>query len=602
VDYLFSIGISILLYIMLGLALNLLMGYAGQLSMAHAAFFGMGAYTAGILTMATLSPHSSSGLPVGLGVRSTGLGWSPALAIPAAMIVAFILASIVSIPAASRIRGEYLILLTMAFQIITNQLMISWSGLTGGPFGLTPIPPITLAGQQLVDPGPFFWFLFVFALATFLLCWRVGESPFGRVLKGIREDERATSSLGKDTIRIKVIIFGISAAIAGLAGALSAFYFQFIAPSTYSFTFAMFIVAVVALGGTGNLLGTVIGAVVLGTLPAVLQNISWIGTQDSIPWQTVIYGLGLAIMMALRPEGILPEGTSIASVLRRSRVSVPPVEDGFSAPATAASGRFASHASSPSREGGEVLTVRGLTKAFGGIVAANKVDLGLRAGQITALIGPNGAGKTTLFNMVTGYLRPDAGRVHLNGEDITGMAPHRIVERGVTRSFQDVRVFQQITAVENVAMAIPGQLGERLGALALRPIAVQRDKRRVEAKAREYLRFVGLESRADYKVSSLSFAEQKMVAIARLLATESAVLLLDEPTSGLDPSAVDRVIQLILRVKELGKTICIVEHSLHVVEQLADLAYFLDQGRVLASGTVAALTSKKELVETYFGA
>ncbi len=601
-DYLFSIGISILLYIMLGLALNLLMGYAGQLSMAHAAFFGMGAYAAGILTMATLSQHSSTGLPVGLGVRSTGLGWSPALAIPAAMIATFILAAIVSIPAASRIRGEYLILLTMAFQIITNQLMISWSGLTGGPFGLTPIPPITVAGQQLVDPGPFFWFLLVFALAVFAICWSVGESPFGRVLKGIREDERATSSLGKDTIRVKVIIFGISAAIAGLAGALSAFYYQFIAPSSYSFTFAMFIVAVVALGGTGNLLGTVIGAVVLGTLPAVLQNIGSIGTQDSIPWQTVIYGLGLAIMMALRPEGILPEGISLTSVLRRRKSVVPTPEEELSVPVNAASDRLSSRASSPSGDGGEVLTVRGLTKAFGGIVASNKVDLGLRAGQITALIGPNGAGKTTLFNMVTGYLRPDSGQVVLNGEDITGMAPHRIVERGVTRSFQDVRVFQQITAVENVAMAIPGQLGERLDALALRPFAVLRDRRRVETKARGYLRFVGLESRAGYKVSSLSFAEQKMVAIARLLATESAVLLLDEPTSGLDPSAVDRVIQLILRVKELGKTICIVEHSLHVVEQLADLAYFLDQGRVLASGTVAALTSKKELVETYFGA
>jgi branched-chain amino acid transport system permease protein len=619
VAFFYATGITVLIYIILGLALNLLMGYAGQLSMAHAAFFGIGAYTGALLVLP--AGHLS-----GSGFRG-GVGWGHGPALVAAVGAAFGCAALISVPA-RRVQGEYLILLTIAFQIITNQLMISWTGLTGGPFGLAPIPPLKIDGKDFIDAKSFFWLLAVIAALVFAACWGLGESPFGRMLKGLREDETAMRALGKNVARAKVIIFGIAAGIAGGAGALAGFYYQFIAPDSYTFDFAMFIVAIVALGGSANLWGTVLGAVILGGLPAFLQTVGWIGTTDTIAWQTVIYGLALAVMMILRPGGLLPEGVGLTALARRLRLLPHPAVPSLQVVAVGAGNSLAASVAAPARsENGARgqsgswasvvssspsptddgangpdarLKVDGLSKRFGGIVAADGIEMVLRSELITALIGPNGAGKTTLFNLVTGTLRPDSGSVRLDGREITGWSPERIVRRGMTRSFQDVRLFQRISALDNVALAIPNQPGERVLMLAV-PRRSWRREREVVAQAMTYLDFVGAADHARREVATLSFAEQKMVAIARLLATECDVLLLDEPTSGVDAAAVEKVTELVVRLRDLGKTICLVEHSVHVVEQLADYAYFLDQGRVIAEGTVKSLTSNAALSEVYFG-
>jgi branched-chain amino acid transport system permease protein len=248
-----------------------------------------------------------------------------------------------------------------------------------------------------------------------------------------------------------------------------------------------------------------------------------------------------------------------------------------------------------------VLEARDLSISFGGLRAVDGVTLSLEQGKVTALLGPNGAGKTTIFNLVTGILRPDAGRVLLRGEDITQLSPHEIAQRGMARSFQDVRVFHRLSALQNVAIAVPDQPGENLALLATRPWRSIKGEGTTRAKAREALAFVGLEGQADENVGNMSFGDQKLVAIARLLATECNVLLLDEPTSGVDPSAVEGVIDVILGLRDLGRTICIVEHSVHFVERLADHVIFMDQGKVIAEGTMAALMAQTHLTEIYFG-
>ncbi len=610
--FVYETGITVLLYVILGLALNLLMGYAGQLSMAHAAFFGIGAYTAARLVL------PASGLSGFLG----GLGWAHGPALIAAMLMTFVFAAFVSVPA-RRIRGEYLVLLTIAFQIVISQLMVSWTGFTGGPFGLASIPPVTIFGKQFVTPSAFFWLLAGVTVVVFALCWGLAESPFGRVLKGIREDETAVRAVGKNVVSPKIVIFGITAAIAGGAGAAAGFYYGFIAPDNYTFDFAVLIVAIVALGGSGNLWGTVLGALIIGGLPAVLENVGWISGTNTIAWQTVIYGLALTAMMVLRPSGLLPEGAGFGPLLRhfRSTTSRPRPVDGFNpaaaaavsglpepsagievmsgpSPASSANGRGST---SPSADAGPAVEIIGLRKAFGGIIAVDDITMRLHRGWITALIGPNGAGKTTVFNLITGTVKPDAGQVILNGREITGWTPERITRQGMTRSFQDVRLFQRMSALENVALAIPNQAGERPVSL----VAVSRtwrEQRQVRERAESYLEFVGVAEHGKRLVSTLSFAEQKMVAIARLLATECDVLLLDEPTSGIDSAAVERVNGLVLRLRALGKTICLVEHSVHVVEELAEHAIFLGQGRVIAEGTMESLTSNTALAEVYFGA
>ena len=417
-------------------------------------------------------------------------------------------------------------------------------------------------------------------------------------------------SVGKHTVGPKMIAFGITAALCGMAGAFAGPYFQFVAPGTYSFDFAIFVVAVVTLGGPGNLLGTVIASIVLGGLRPLLQNLDFVGDANSIAVQSVLYGLALVLLMRVRPEGFLPEGMRLRNLFSgrngnaRPATSgdglAPPVPTSDAAP-NSISDQVIRTAASADADGDVVLRIEGLDKRFGGLTAVSKVDLTLRRGQIAALIGPNGAGKTTIFNLITGVLRPDEGRVTLNGVDLAGHSTVAIAELGMARSFQNVRLFQQISALDNVAMAVPGQPGEHLLQLVIRPRRSRRVERETRTKALKYLDYVGMANRADERVSNLSFAEQKLVAIARLLATEADVLLLDEPTSGIDPMAVDRIIDRIRGLRDLGKTVCIVEHSLHVVERLADHVFFLDEGKVVAEGTVSEITSQARLVEVYFG-
>lgn len=313
-EYWADIGVTILIYVILGASLNLVLGYAGQISMAHAVFYGIGAYAAGLLSL-----PSAQGLAAAARGVTSGLGWHWAPALAVGMVVAFVFALVVSLPAALRVRGEYLILLTLAFQIVVNQLMSSLDNVTGGPYGLTPIPPIDLFGELLIAPQKMFLLLLVVTALVLVVAWGIGESPYGRLLKGIREDEVAVAALGKNTMAAKVLVFGISAALAGMAGGLAAFYYQFIAPGNYSLDLSIFVVAVVVLGGAGNLTGTVIGAVVLGLLRPFLQKVFG---DDAIAWQGVVYGLALALMIYLRPQGLLPEGQGVSALARRTRRAI----------------------------------------------------------------------------------------------------------------------------------------------------------------------------------------------------------------------------------------------------------------------------------------
>jgi len=580
-DYTADIAILILIFVSLGASLNLLMGYAGQFSMAQAVFYGIGAYSAGLLTV--------------------NLGWPPLLGIVGAIAIAFIAALILSLPAAKRVSGEYLILLTLAFQMVVNQLMTSLRDLTGGPYGFT-VPWLTLFGKDFVTPVEFVPVMVVGSLIVLGITWGIGESPFGRLLKGLREDETAVRALGKNTVLAKLLVFSITAGLAGFVGGLSAYYYQFIAPGTYSLDLSIFVVSIIVLGGIGNLTGTVCAAVILGGLRPLLQNLEFIGDENSYSWQAIIYGLALMLLMMFRPEGLLPEGVGMGTVFRHrpTRVStvtrLPPGE-----PTGAPAGTAVTLGTGGASAATEIVRVEGLSKHFGGIYAVNGVDLVFREHQITALIGPNGAGKTTIFNLITGFLAADAGRILLRGVDISGKPPNEVALLGMARSFQDLRLFRRLTVLQNVAMAVPRQPGENVVNLVLRPFRGPNVERQTIATAMRYLDLTGMAANADQRVSDLGYGEQKLVAIARLLATEAEVLLLDEPTSGIDPSALDGMIRLVLRLKELGRTICIVEHSLHVVERLADHVVFMEEGRVTAEGTIEELTSQERLVEVYFG-
>jgi branched-chain amino acid transport system permease protein len=225
----------------------------------------------------------------------------------------------------------------------------------------------------------------------------------------------------------------------------------------------------------------------------------------------------------------------------------------------------------------------------------------LEEGEIVGLIGPNGAGKTTVFNVITGFYPPDTGSVHFAGKDISGLAAHGITNLGIARSFQDLRLFRNMTVLDNVLVARPRQTGENLIWTFLRFGRVSREERQNREKALGYLKFVGLADKADELAGNLSFAEQKLLSLARLLATEARLILLDEPASGLDQMVMENLFPLVKDLVKFGKTICIVEHNMEVIRAMVDEIVFLNEGRVLARGTPEQIMNAPELAEIYFG-
>ena len=566
-----------LIFAVFALSLNLLMGFAGQVSIAHGAFGAIGGYLAGYLAQ----EHSWA--------------FGPALAIW--VTAALVLGLIVSLPAL-RLAGEYLILLTLAVQIVTLVVITSISAL-GGLTGLSALPGISLFGSTLLTPQDFLKLLVPVTLAVFLLMRRIAGSPAGRVLRGIREDDLATQSLGKDVFAYKSQVFALTAGLAGLGGVLLAYYNGVVAPGMFGFSVSMTVIVMVILGGSANLYGTIVGTALVVASGPFFQKAIKLSVDKSSLAQLLAYGLALVVVLRWRPEGVLPEGATPGALLRRVR---PRRGAGPGAERTAQRGALVVPPAAREQNGEPELALeaRALTRSFGGIRAVEGLDLSLERGQITGLIGPNGAGKTTVFNLLTGALKPDRGTVLLGGRDITGLPPHRIARAGMVRSFQDVRTFARLTVLENVMMGVAGQRGERMS-VVLSPLPLRPGDRGTRDRALECLEFVGLAHRADEPAGSLAFGEQKLVALARVLATDAEVLLLDEPASGIDKRWSDHMIEHIARLPEAGRTVCIVEHNLDVVQRLAHKICFMHEGSVTAEGTMAELSRQERLQEAYFG-
>jgi len=589
---------EILIFVGFAASLNLLMGYTGQVSVAPAAFGALGGYAMGYLWIHQHMPIIWD-LLIALGVAGVG-------------------GLLVGIPAL-RLTTEWLILLTLAFQTIVTALLDTMNAF-GGTYGLEDITGLSIFGHKLDTATQQFPLIIVVAAIIVAICWRLGESPYGRVLRAIREDETATRAVGKNIFAYKLLIFTVTSALAGVAGVLLVMQSSVASPPLFSFDQSTAIIAMVILGGMGNLLGSVVGATVITLTTPFFQYAVKLSAEYSSLWRLVGYGLLLVLIMIFRSQGLVPEGVGPIRFLRRrvgsrgaavSEGVVPAVAGPGVMPPQAIGGngarpqlRLASEAIVPrTRADSEeaVLTVTDLSKRFGGIVAVDGVSFELRRGTITALVGPNGAGKTSVFNLLTGAIRADRGSVVLNGTEVMGMLPNQVASRGMVRSFQDVRVFPRLSCLSNVAVAVNQQAGEHAIPLFFRPVHVASSERATRERAMRWLEFVGMASMADVPVGSLAFGQQKLVALARVLATDAEVLLLDEPASGIDHQWVEVMLGLIEALRPEGRTVCIVEHNLAVVGRLADHIYFMELGRITAEGSLDELTGDRRLAEAYFG-
>ncbi|GAA1859021.1 ABC transporter permease subunit [Actinomadura bangladeshensis] len=553
-----------LLLAALAVSVNLLVGYAGQVSVAHAAFAGVGGYTVCFLAGVHDWPYLAS-----LGV---------------AVLVATAFGVLIGLIALG-LAEEFLILMTLAFSLGIIGTFATFDSL-GGVMGITGVDGLRLFGAELTTPSDWLVPSAAVLVLVFAVCRRLGESPYGRVLKGIREDAVATRALGKNTFGYKIGIFAVTSGLAGLIGGVYSGWLGQATPSAFGFPLAMAVFAMVIVGGNANLVGSVVAGVALTMIEPLLREVLGVQSTQATLLQVVLYGVLLVAVMIVRPQGLFPE---------RSRKVVAP-----------GAGPRAKAAPRPDRapydEAEVVLRAEGLSKRFGGIVAAQNIDLELRRGTITALVGPNGAGKTTAFNLLTGTVAPDTGSVTLNGAELVGMRPDLVVRAGLVRTFQDVRLLGRLTCLENVMLAVPGQPGERPARLFVPGRAISRADHDVAAQAMEWLDFVGMADQAATPADALSYGQSKLVSLARALATGADVLLLDEPASGVDATWVETMLSMVAAVRDEGRTVCLVEHNLDVVRELSDHTYFMELGEITASGTLAELTGSARLAEAYFGA
>lgn len=547
-------------------AWNLLGGYGGQLSFGHVVFFGIGAYTSTLLL--------------------SRAGMTPWVGIWAGAGIAVALSLVVGYPT-FRLRRHYFALATLALAEMVRILFLNWP-VVGAAEGLyLPIRLMNRSWAMIWTTKPPYYYLalLIFGLAC-AMALVIDRARLGLYLRTIDQDEDAAAALGIPARRYKLLVMALSAALTALAGSVFAQYVLYIDPSTVLDPSRSVLFAVMALlGGRGTVVGPAIGA---GFLTLLSQYAG--GTLGGLGrgYDYVVYGLAIMLAAVYEPRGLV----GVIERLRRRRPSdrVP------RSVRTEVSEAQDSPRSAPT--GAPLLHTAGLSRRFGGLAALQDVDLEVRRGEIVGILGPNGAGKSTLFDCVTGFLPPSAGQVMLHADTgdqaLTGRPPHWIAQQGLARTFQLVRVFPALTVRENLLVAQEHR-GEPLLA-AFRPSPPD-----VCQRADAFLRAVGLEEFRDAPAGTLSYGQQKLLALAVALMRHPVLVLLDEPVAGVNPTTIEHLKRYIRRQNAAGMTFLIIEHNIEVLMDLADRLYFLADGRVVAQGPPEAIQRNEKVLSLYYG-
>jgi branched-chain amino acid transport system permease protein len=528
--------------------LSVVLGLCGQINLAQAAFFGFGAYA------------------VGIGTADYQISYW--LCLLAGCIMALLAGAVLGM-STLRLGGHYLAMVTISFQQIVTLVMINAIWLTHGPDGVGKIgrPALFQSSQSYLA-----FCVAMLALVGYLV-WHLPDTRLGRAMRAVRDNELAAGVNGIDVFRTKIYAFAICAVLGGLGGGLFAGGFAYISPDQFSFAESIVFLTMSLLGGVASPIGSAIGTGLLILIP------EWLRFLKSVPGlYLAIYGLSVILIIRYMPDGIWGFVTTFLDRFRR-KVKLP--AEGL--PLVLA----------PAKTGGDmVLEVTGLAKRFGGLKAVDDVDIAVRRGGVHALIGPNGSGKTTTLNVLSGLYTATAGKVLLDGTDVTTMPPHLRAAAGLGRTFQNIRLFRSMTALENVIIGAerPGNTligkGDE-GALTLRAMAA--------------LAFVGLGPRAFDPISSFSYGHQRLIEIARALAANPTLLLLDEPAAGLNSSEKLELHELLKRIAAQGLTILIIDHDMTLVSEAAQHITVLNFGRRIADGESMAVLRHPDVVSAYLG-
>jgi branched-chain amino acid transport system permease protein len=528
--------------------LSVVLGLCGQINLAQAAFFGFGAYAVGIGT--------------------TDLHLSYWLCLAGGCVIALAAGAFLG-ASTLRLGGHYLAMVTISFQQIITLIMINAIWLTHGPDGVSNI------GRPALFPTSQGYLGFCVAMLAIVgyLVWHLPDTRLGRAMRAVRDNELAAGVNGIDIFRTKVSAFALCAALGGLAGGLFAGGFAYVSPDQFSFAESIIFLTMSLLGGVASPIGSAIGTGLLILIP------EWLRFMKEIPGlYLAIYGLFVILIIRFMPDGIWGF-VSVGLNRLRSKTRTPAAT--------------ATLQLKPATVGGDiVLEVTGLAKYFGGLKAVDGVDIQVKRGGVHALIGPNGSGKTTTLNVLSGLYKATSGKIVLDGTDITNMPPHLRTAAGLGRTFQNIRLFRSMTALENVEIG-----AERPGNTLIK----QGGDAALTERAMEALTFVGLGSRANELISSFSYGHQRLIEIARALAANPTLLLLDEPAAGLNSTEKLELHELLKRIAAQGLTILIIDHDMTLVSEAAQHITVLNFGRRIADGESMAVLRHPDVVSAYLG-
>jgi len=550
------------LYSLVALGLVLLTGVAGQTSFGQAAFVGLGAYTTAVLT--------------------TQYAWSPWLTLPVALAITLTIGYLLGLITLS-MGGHYLPLATIAWGMSLYFLMGTIEQF-GGFTGITGIPAVSIAGLSLEKESHFYYFIWVVVLAALWAIANLLDSRPGRAIRALKQGTTMVEAFGVHPGRMKTAVFVIAAVLACLSGWLYAHLQRFVNPTPFGINQGIEYLFMAVVGGAVSVWGAVVGAALVTLLKTWLQDLLPHLIGQAGQFEIIVFGVLLVIILQYARDGLMP-------YLQRF---VPPGKRALPAAADRLQHRSMPAAGSP------VLQVDAARKTFGGLVAVNDVSFEVNAGEVVGLIGPNGAGKSTCFNLISGALDVTSGSIRFMGQELVGQSANLIAERGLARTFQHVKLVPTMTVVENVALGayLRGQKGILPSALKLN----RDDEAAALAEAMRQLERVGLAGHAHDAASSLPLGKQRIVEIARALASDPILLLLDEPAAGLRFAEKQQLAALIKTLRGEGMTVLLVEHDMDFVMGLVDRLVVLNFGQKLAQGLPEAVQADPAVREAYLGA